>query len=206
LLGDAKQKFDGRVSCNTAQAHEYLMNIGGDIFYCTVNELGLRVQHASGEVEEEQPVDFAAEFAAIEAYLSDRPSHNLLLIKKKGGFAVTFSDVDGRSAKGWQVDAVCTFVRELALDNPELTFVVTDGFIDLCAARLSKGYGLMKQMQQAPFRGSWAIAFGDGLTDEAMFAVVNYSVKVGNEASRAEERLRGHEETLDVLEVVDRIT
>jgi hypothetical protein len=33
-----------------------------------------------------------------------------------------------------------------------------------------------------------------------MFAVVNYSVKVGNEASRAEERLRGHEETLDVLE------
>jgi hypothetical protein len=25
-----------------------------------------------------------------------------------------------------------------------LTFVVTDGFIDLCAARLSKGYWLMK--------------------------------------------------------------
>jgi hypothetical protein len=33
-----------------------------------------------------------------------------------------------------------------------------------------------------------------------MFAVVNYGINVGNEASRAEERLRGHDETLDVLE------
>jgi hypothetical protein len=31
-------------------------------------------------------------------------------------------------------------------------------------------------------------------------SVVNYGIKVGNESSRAEERLRGHNETLDVLE------
>jgi hypothetical protein len=33
-----------------------------------------------------------------------------------------------------------------------------------------------------------------------MFSVDNFSTKVGNEASPAEERLRGHNETLDVLE------
>jgi trehalose-6-phosphatase len=55
-------------------------------------------------------------------------------------------------------------------------------------------------MARPPFVGTWALAFGDGLTDEAIFAVVNYSVKVGNETSRSEERLRGHQETLDVLE------
>jgi trehalose-6-phosphatase len=48
-------------------------------------------------------------------------------------------------------------------------------------------------VQVVPCHGCWALAFGDGLTDEAMFAVVNYSIKVGNEASRAEEGLRGHE-------------
>jgi hypothetical protein len=50
-----------------------------------VNELGLRVKDASGEVEEEQAVDFSAEPAALEAYLSDGPTQNLLLIVKKGG-------------------------------------------------------------------------------------------------------------------------
>jgi hypothetical protein len=49
-------------------------------------------------------------------------------------------------------------------------------------------------------RRSWAVASGDGLTNEVMLAVVNNSVKVGKESSRAEERLWGHDETLDVLE------
>jgi trehalose-6-phosphatase len=91
-------------------------------------------------------------------------------------------------------------VRGLAWAKDELAFVVTDGFVDLCAAKLNKGYGLRKQMARPPFYDTWAFAYGDGLTDEAMFAVVNYSIKVGNEASRAEERLPGHDETLDVLE------
>jgi hydroxymethylpyrimidine pyrophosphatase-like HAD family hydrolase len=139
------------------------------------------VQHASSEVEEEQPVDCAA----IEGSFSGRPTQNLLFIVKKGGCAAKFSDVDGRPAKGWQVDDVCSFVRELVLNIRELTFVVTDGFIDLFAARLSKGYRLMKQMQQVPFRDSWVLAFGDGLTYEAMFAVVNYGIKEGNSRTAA---------------------
>jgi trehalose-6-phosphatase len=72
--------------------------------------------------------------------------------------------------------------------------------VDLCSAKLNKGHGLRKQMSRPPFIGSWAVAFGDGFTDEAMFSVVNCSIKVGNESSRAEERLGGHEQTLDVLE------
>jgi trehalose-6-phosphatase len=55
-------------------------------------------------------------------------------------------------------------------------------------------------MQQVPFRDIWTISFGKGLTDEAMFAVVNYGMKVGNEATRAEENVKGHDESLDVLE------
>jgi hydroxymethylpyrimidine pyrophosphatase-like HAD family hydrolase len=80
---------------------------------------------------------------------------------------------------------VCSFARALAWANSELTFVVTDGFVDVCAQHLDKGYGLRKQVARPPFYDTWAVAFGDGLTDEAMFAVVNYGIKVGNEASRA---------------------
>jgi trehalose-6-phosphatase len=109
-------------------------------------------------------------------------------------------DLDGRAAKPTQIDDVCSLVRELAWSNDELTLVVTDGFVDLCSAKLDKGYGRRKQMARPPFLNTWAVAFGDGVTDEAMFAVVNYGVKVGNEASRAEERLASHEETLDVSE------
>jgi HAD superfamily hydrolase (TIGR01484 family) len=200
LIGEAKETFRGAVSCNTAQAYDYLLNIGGDIFDCTVNELGLRVQHKDGFMEEEEPVAFGSELRAIEAYLRANSSHNLRLVEKKGGFAVGFGDVDGRAAKEGQVDKVCSFVRDLAWSNSELTFVVTDGFVDLCAKKLDKGYGLRKQMARPPFHGTWTLAFGDGLTDEEMFAVVNYGVKVGNEASRAEERLASHDQTLDVLE------
>jgi hypothetical protein len=71
--------------------------------------------------------------------------------------------------KGGQIDDVCTFVRGLAWANEELTFIVTDGFVDLCAAKLNKGYGLRLQMQRPPFLGTWAVAFGGGQTDEAMF-------------------------------------
>jgi trehalose-6-phosphatase len=56
------------------------------------------------------------------------------------------------------------------------------------------------QMSRPPFIGSWAVAFGDGLADEAMFSVVNCSIKVRNESSRAKERLGGHEQNLNVLE------
>jgi hypothetical protein len=44
LILKAKETFYGAVSCNTAQAHDHLLGIGGDVFDCTVNELGLRVQ------------------------------------------------------------------------------------------------------------------------------------------------------------------
>jgi trehalose-6-phosphatase len=63
--------------------------------------------------------------------------------------------------------------------------VKTDGFVDLRARKLDKGYGPRKQMARPPFTGTWAVAFGHGLTDESMFAVVNYGIKIGNEASRA---------------------
>jgi hypothetical protein len=165
-----------------------------------VNELGLRVQHADGFVEEEEPVAFGRELQAMESFLRANSTFNLSMVKKKGGFAVRFGDVDGRAARPGQIDAACLFARALAWANSELTFVVTDGFVDVCALRLDKGYGLRKQMVRPPFYDTWAVACGDGLTDEAMFAVVNYSIKVGNEATRAEERLASHDQTLDVLE------
>jgi hypothetical protein len=58
---------------------------------------------------------------------------------KKGGFTIKFGDVDGRAAKGWQIDNVCTFVRGLAWNNNGLGFAVTDGFVDLCAKCLDRG-------------------------------------------------------------------
>jgi hypothetical protein len=141
LISDAKEVFGGAVSCNTAQAHEDLLDIGGGVFDCTVNELGLRVQHLGGFVEEEEPVAFGAELRAMELYLKENSDRNLCLIVKKGGFAIRFSDVDGRPAKAGHIDDVCMFVRNLAWNNDELTFVVTDGFVDLCALRLNKGMG-----------------------------------------------------------------
>jgi hypothetical protein len=122
---------------------------------------------------------------------------NLSLVVKRGGFAVRLADVDGRPAKNGQIERVCTFCRELPWKND--VFVKTDGFVDLCARKLEGLWAA--QADGAPaFYCNGAVAFGDGLTDEPMFAVVNYGINVGNEASRAEERLRGHDETLDVLE------
>jgi hypothetical protein len=131
-----------------------LINIGGPVFDCTVNELGLRVQHMDGFVEEEDPVDFGRKLGEMEAYLKANSTHNLSLVKKKGGFAIRLGDVDGRAAKGGKIDEVCSFVRDPAWANGELTFVVTDGFVDLCARKLDKGYGLRKQMARPPFLGS----------------------------------------------------
>ncbi len=173
---------------------------GGDVFRCCVNELGLRVQHLDGSIELVQPPDFAAELEAIKAYIVSFPTHNLLLIEKNGGFAVKHADIDGRPAKGSHVDRVNSFVRDLALRNRELTFVVTDGFIDLCSAQLSKRFGAELQMRREPFLGTWAIGFGDGLTDERLFEIMNLGVKVGNEPSRADERLTSHVHFLDVLQ------
>jgi hypothetical protein len=188
LITDAKEAFNGALSCNTAQAHEYLVNIGGGVFDCAVNELGLRVQHKDGTIQEEEPADFLSELAQMQAYLAKHDTENLSLVEKNGGFAIRLSDEDGRRARDGQIDQVREFVRKLALSNDELTFVTTDGFVDLYTARLNKGYDMGKQMARPPFRGTWALAFGDGFPDEARFAVV------------AEERLTSHNDTLDVLE------
>jgi hydroxymethylpyrimidine pyrophosphatase-like HAD family hydrolase len=169
LIGEAKEVFGGAISCNTSQAHQYLLDIGVGVFDCTVNELGLRVQHADGFLEEEDSAAFGRKLKTMETFLKVNSTYNLRLVKKKGGFAVGSGDVDGRAAKPRQTDDVRSFVRELAWQNDELTFVVTDGFVDLCAAKLDKGYGLRKQMARPPFLNTWTVAFGDGLTDEAMF-------------------------------------
>jgi hypothetical protein len=77
LIIQAKEVFNGVVSCNTVQAHDYLFDIGGGMFDCTVNELGLRVQHVDGFLEVEEPVAFWQELQAMEAYLKANSTHNL---------------------------------------------------------------------------------------------------------------------------------
>jgi hypothetical protein len=77
LIIQANEVFNGVVSCNTVQAHDYLLDIGGGIFDCTVNELGLRVQHVDGLIEEEEPVAFWPELQAMEAYLKANSTRNL---------------------------------------------------------------------------------------------------------------------------------
>jgi hypothetical protein len=67
----------GAVSCNTAQAHTYLLDISGDVFDCTVNDLGLRVQHLDGLIEEEEPAAFGRELQAMETFLKANSTLNI---------------------------------------------------------------------------------------------------------------------------------
>jgi hypothetical protein len=104
LMAEVQETFRGAVSCSTARSHEYLLDIGGGVFDCTVNELGLRIQHKDGFVEEEEPMNVNREERGIKGYVKANAMHNLSLVVKIGGFAVRFGDVDGRAAKGWQID------------------------------------------------------------------------------------------------------
>lgn len=193
------------ILCNTAQSYDYLLGIGGGVFKCTSNELGLRVMLSDGSVREEAPPDFKEELEAVQDFLRRRSTYNLRVVKKVGGFAVQLSDKDNRLARPNQVTELLEFIIPLVVDHSELTWVQTDGFIDVCSKKLSKRYGSEIIKEDPLFRDCFHIGFGDGATDEEMFEAMDLPVKVGKEKTRADVRLPGHEEVLDVLQFIHEI-
>ncbi len=192
--------LEGGVAINTAQAPQYMAERGGAVFPAKAFELGLRVEHVDGTVEITRAPDFSSQLKAITGYLGARPDQNLSLVVKNGGFAVKFTDEDGRLAKGADVDAVIAFVESLVVECDELISVQTDGFIDVCSGLLNKGTAIQQQLKERPFRGSFCIAAGDSGTDEAMFPFVPVSIRVGMSGkTAATDRLSGHKQMLEVI-------
>lgn len=200
LMSSLVSVLEGGVGINTAQAPQYMAERGGAIFPAKAFELGLRVEHMDGTVFISRAPDFARELKSITEYLSARPDQNLSLVVKNGGFAVKFTDEDGRLAKGADVDAVVLYVQSLVEGSKELISVQTDGFIDVCSGFLNKGTAIQQQLKERPFRGSFCIAAGDSGTDEAMFPFVPVSIRVGRSGETcATDRLSGHKQMLEVI-------
>lgn len=154
-----------------------------------------------GTVSISQAPDFSGQLKSITQYLSARRDRNLSLVVKNGGFAVKFTDEDGRLAKGVDIDAVIAFVQRLVADSEELISVQTDGFIDVCSGFLNKGTAIQCQLKERPFSSSFCIAAGDSGTDEAMFPFVPISIRVGMSGqSCATDRLSSHKEMLEVIQ------
>jgi trehalose-6-phosphatase len=135
----------------------------------------------------------------VEAWIGAHKSAYLYVVKKNGGFAVKFTDEDGRLAHGADVDAVVDLMNELVKDRPDLIVVVTGGFADVCLSVLNKGYALQKIAVRPLFMGRFIVAAGDGLTDEAMFDYPVVSIKVGREATMAGDRVTNHYRMIEVL-------
>jgi hypothetical protein len=137
LISSLVNVLEGAVALNTAQATSYMASRGGDVFPAKSFELGLWVEYVNGQKLLARAPDFIFELKSIQKYLQERPDENFTLVVKNGGFAVKFTDEDGRLAKGADIDAVVRFVRDLVEGKPELIAVETDGFIDLCSRELN---------------------------------------------------------------------
>jgi trehalose-6-phosphatase len=169
LLNAMVQTFDGAVCINTAQSVQYLSRAGGDCVPCRSTELGLTIVLKDNTYVFDKPPEFATVLKYVRTWIETHPSAIFYIIEKNGGFAVKFTDEDGRLARGADVDAVVALMRSLVKDRDDLIVVVTDGFADVCSSVLSKGYALQKIAVRAPLIGQFVVAAGDGLTDEAMF-------------------------------------
>jgi trehalose 6-phosphate phosphatase len=73
--------------------------------------------------------------------------------------------------------------------GPEFAVLVGKCVVEIRARHLTKGVGIRRLMEQAPFRGRSPIFAGDDVTDEDAFEVVNQlggiSVRVGEPAASA---------------------
>jgi hypothetical protein len=87
------------------------------------------------------------------AWIEARPSANLCIAEKNGGFAVKFIDEVVRLPSGVDVDAVIKAMEGLAKDGPDLIVIVTDGSADVCSSVLSEGCASQKLAVQLPFMG-----------------------------------------------------
>lgn len=131
---------------------------------------------------------------ALSALLADKLSAALsempgtLLEDKGSAFALHYRQVPHYE------NTILTLARQTVAEHPELVLQPGKCVAELKPVGVSKGEAIMRFMQAAPFQGRQPLFFGDDVTDEAGFKVVNQqggiSVKIGEGPTAAQHRLQ----------------
>jgi trehalose-6-phosphatase len=145
------------------------------------------------------PPEFASILTKVEEWLDARESANVSIVRNSDGFAVKFTDKNGRPARGVDVDAVVVLVRNFVKERADLMVVVTDGFANVCPSVLTKVCALQKIAVPPPFMGRLIVVAGDGQTDEAMLELAEIGINAGREPIMAGDRVSSHTRLIHVL-------
>ena len=88
------------------------------------------VQKGDEVLQQLDAPEFEDEWEKLQEFLSKRPNANLLAVKKNCGFAVKFTDEDGRLASPSDVNETIELFKSFAEVREDMAMVRTDGYVD----------------------------------------------------------------------------
>ncbi|CAM9179499.1 unnamed protein product [Ectocarpus sp. 4 AP-2014] len=175
----------------TAQAEEYLLRHGGEIFGTRITEKSHKIVHAGSEHIPRQPLDTLAQLTHTIAYLNQL-GIPYGINRKETGFAV---NMIGAPASYQQVE---NFMRTLL--SPGYVVDATAGFIDFGDAAFNKLVGLIDALRIAGLENFKIIVAGNGSTDVPMFDRADIAIGVNRIEASVDVRVTSYEHVLDIFE------
>lgn len=199
LLDELDRLFNGALALVSGRTLANLDSTLGITLPFAIGGHGSQVRRGQGQVESHRLNDSAqSALNKLAANLSRSHPHALVELKP-AGLALHYrtNPADREALTAAAEDIVSRFEGQLRLQPGNMV-------IEIKPCGIDKGAGIAELMSISPFRGRKPVFFGDDLTDEAGFAVVNtmggVSVIVGERKdTSASIRLRSPGEVLGVL-------
>ena len=188
-LAAASDALDGALAIVTGRTIEEIDRFLSPLVLPVAGVHGLVRRTAAGDLVglDVETGQLARITATLEEHVRAKPE--LLIERKTHGVALHYRQAP-------TLEDACQDVMDRAVAEADQFHVQRGKFvIEARATGANKGTAIAAFLEEAPFRGRRAVFFGDDVTDEDGFAVVNgfggLSVKVGDGETSAQERVSG---------------